>query len=164
MYENFPSAMQKNRPRDRSLGTVSLGGVIGGGPPDETGRAAADDHIYQNPSRLTQQSGAMMRSRGASVDRYREYLTPQYYDENYYVTSREDNERRVTVKHIGMPGPGSEPGRWEEGGELEPANVFFMMLSNHAMFSIRLPPTRNNRPFCDNILIWDPIYLVSSSN
>ena len=111
MYENFPSAMQKNRPRDRSLGTVSLGGVMGPPPPpDETGRA--DDHIYQNPSRLTQQS-AMMRSRGASVDRYREYLTPQYYDENYYVTSREDNERRVTVKHIGMPGPGSEPGRLE---------------------------------------------------
>ena len=54
-----------------------------------------------------------MRSRGASVDRYREYLTPGYYDENYLeerVTSREDNERRVTVKHIGMPGPGSEPG------------------------------------------------------
>ena len=122
MYENFPSAMQKNRPRDRSLGTVSLGGVMGPPPlPDETG-----DHIYQNPSRLTQQS-AMMRSRGASVDRYREYLTPQYYDENYYVTSREDNERRVTVKHIGMPGPGSEPGRWEEGGELEPATVVFMI-------------------------------------
>ena len=122
MYENFPSAMQKNRPRDRSLGTVSLGGVMGPAP-DETG-GRADDHIYQNPSRLTQQSGAMMRSRGASVDRYREYLTPQYYDENYYVTSREDNERRVTVKHIGMPGPGSEPGRWEEGGELDNQPLF----------------------------------------
>ena len=30
-----------------------------------------------------------------------EYLTPQYYEDTYY---REDNERRITVKHIGMPG------------------------------------------------------------
>ena len=54
------------------------------------------NHIYQNPARL----------RGASVDRYREYLSPQYYEDTYY---REDNDRRVTVKHIGFPTPGSEP-------------------------------------------------------
>ena len=30
-----------------------------------------------------------------------EYLTPQYYEDTYY---REDNERRITVKHIGLPG------------------------------------------------------------
>ena len=100
-YENFPSALQKNRPpRDRSVGTVSLGFV------DDQ-----QQHIYQNPARL----------RGASVDRYRDYLTPQYYDDTYY--TREDNDRRITVKHIGMPGPGSEPERYHDGymdgGKLE---------------------------------------------
>lgn len=40
------------------------------------------------------------RLRGVSVDRYREYVTPQYYEDTYY--TREDNDRRITVKHIGM--------------------------------------------------------------
>jgi hypothetical protein len=38
------------------------------------------------------------RSRGVSVDRYREYQTPQYYEDTYY--TREDNDHRVTVKHV----------------------------------------------------------------
>ena len=27
-----------------------------------------------------------------------------------------------------------------------------------------LPPTRNDRPFCDNFVIWGPMKLVSGSN
>lgn len=38
------------------------------------------------------------RLRGVSVDRYRDYQTPSYYDEAYY--TREENDRRVTVKHV----------------------------------------------------------------
>lgn len=38
------------------------------------------------------------RLRGVSVDRYREYQTPSYYDEAYY--TREEKDRRVTVKHV----------------------------------------------------------------
>ena len=60
-YENFPSALQKKRQRDRSVGAVSLGGA-------STYNGKADgingpDHIYQNPARL----------RGSSVDRHRKY-------------------------------------------------------------------------------------------
>ena len=53
MYENFPSALQKNRARDRSVGAVSLGGVTVG-QTDQVDPGA--DHIYQNPSRLQQQN------------------------------------------------------------------------------------------------------------
>lgn len=41
------------------------------------------------------------RLRGVSVDRYREYQTPQYYEDTYY--TREDNDRRITVKHVDHP-------------------------------------------------------------
>ena len=42
------------------------------------------------------------RLRGVSVDRYREYQTPGYYEDTYY-TRVEDNDRRVTVKHVDHP-------------------------------------------------------------
>ena len=57
-YENFPSALQKKRQRDRSAGGVSLGGTT-----KFNGTDCVDDpdHIYQNPARI----------RGSSVDRHR---------------------------------------------------------------------------------------------
>ena len=61
-YENFPSAMQKKRQRDRSAGGVSLGGAT-----KFNGTDGIDDpdHIYQNPARL----------RGSSVDRHSKFCS-----------------------------------------------------------------------------------------
>ena len=62
-YENFPSALQKKRQRDRSAGAVSLGGAT---KFNGTTECIDDpDHIYQNPARL----------RGSSVDRHRKFYT-----------------------------------------------------------------------------------------
>ena len=41
------------------------------------------------------------RLRGVSVDRYRDYQTPGYYEENYY--TRVEDDRKVTVKHVDHP-------------------------------------------------------------
>lgn len=41
------------------------------------------------------------RLRGVSVDRYREYQTPGYYEDTYY--TREEPDHRVTVKHVDHP-------------------------------------------------------------
>ena len=51
----------------------------------------------KNPS-LVNTTLQDQRLRGVSVDRYREYQTPQYYEDTYY--TREEKERRVTVKHV----------------------------------------------------------------
>jgi len=54
-----------------------------------------------------------------------EYLTPQYYEDTYY---REDQERRITVKHIGMPGENtittttSRNGFYREYGDMASPN------------------------------------------
>ena len=39
--------------------------------------------------------------------------------------------------------------------------VTFLML--YSILDV-LPPTRNDRPFCDNFVIWGPMKLVSGSN
>ena len=52
------------------------------------------------------------RLRGVSVDRYREYQTPGYYEDTYY-TRVEDNDRRVTVKHVDPHHPPLANGRLE---------------------------------------------------
>ena len=49
------------------------------------------------------------RLRGVSVDRYREYQTPGYYEDTYY--TRVEDDRKVTVKHVDHPTlPNGRPG------------------------------------------------------
>ncbi|XP_040575808.1 voltage-dependent calcium channel type A subunit alpha-1 isoform X2 [Lepeophtheirus salmonis] len=103
-------------PPSNSLGGHGYGKPRAPDPPldDEPLYANVDMEFEQHPpgmeipSRFLQHSNQSRAGdqrerfrRGASVDRHREYQTPQYYDDTYYAQTREEQDRRVTVKHIG---------------------------------------------------------------
>lgn len=76
------------------------------------------------------------RLRGVSVDRYREYKTPQYYEDTYY--TREDSDHRVTVKHVDYPPPNGRLERHASHPNLRPRPA--------TAGGRRLPKTPNQPP------------------
>ena len=72
------------------------GGVLPSAPP-MNGTLLNATKINGNPMLSLNEQ----RMRGVSVDRYREYQTPGYYEDTYY--TREEKDRRVTVKHVEHP-------------------------------------------------------------
>ena len=100
IYENVPARRGGPGPPGSSgrpsapLPPVPLPKKMGNGTAVPLGHAAV---APKNPS-LVNTTLQDQRLRGVSVDRYREYQTPQYYEDTYY--TREENERRVTVKHV----------------------------------------------------------------
>lgn len=74
--------------------------------PGGTGKTVPVNHAAQN-NLVNGLSLNEQRLRGVSVDRYREYQTPGYYEDTYY--TREDTDRRITVKHVDHPPIGQQP-------------------------------------------------------
>ena len=106
IYENVPprnrirGAGSSTRP-SAPLPPVPLPQKVGNGsvpmPPGHAGHVPVPGVPPKNPT-VVSTTLQEQRLRGVSVDRYREYQTPSYYDEAYY--TREEKDRRVTVKHV----------------------------------------------------------------
>ena len=110
IYENVPPRRQRDLGGRQAapLPPVPPKKIPNGIHPPMSATPAINGVVTGNLMNTAKMNGAApmlalneQRMRGVSVDRYREYQTPGYYEDTYY--TREETDRRVTVKHVEHP-------------------------------------------------------------